>query len=116
MPLLPCHKPTAPLSTPVHPSPALMYLILPMPCLFFSTGDSSDFFLMGTDNEWQDAAKFLTGFSSIGSVAIPFVLHHGHLITLGAMLFTLAAFIVLSGTLVLFIRVSMDDGPSWSGY
>ncbi|GJP53976.1 hypothetical protein CLOM_g13084 [Closterium sp. NIES-68] len=89
---------------------------------------------MGVDIEWQDAAKFLTGFSAvrvplyhslafffftvsqIGSVAIPFILHHGHLITLGATLFSLAAFIVLSGTLALFIRVSLDDGPSWSGY
>eukprot|EP00475_Leptophrys_vorax_P042779 TRINITY_DN80632_c0_g1_i1.p1 TRINITY_DN80632_c0_g1~~TRINITY_DN80632_c0_g1_i1.p1 ORF type:complete len:135 (-),score=11.22 TRINITY_DN80632_c0_g1_i1:366-770(-) len=97
---------------------ALMYLLLPMPCLFFSTGDSNDFFLMGTDNEWQDAAKFLTGFSAVGSVAIPFILHHGHLISLGATLLTLAAFAVLTSTLALFIRVSMDDGYSmtWSSY
>eukprot|EP00850_Spirogloea_muscicola_P000942 SM000003S11187 [mRNA] locus=s3:1484133:1485042:- [translate_table: standard] len=91
----------------------LMYILLPMPCLFFGTGSSTDFITMAGDgSDWEDAAKFLTGFSSVGSIAIPAILRHAGLIAAGAMWIELLAFAVLVVTILLFQRASAED--EWS--
>ncbi|XP_024377381.1 vacuolar protein sorting-associated protein 55 homolog [Physcomitrium patens] len=89
----------------------LMYIMLPMPCLFFGSGDSGIFSSDGGD--WEDAAKFLTGFSSVGSIAIPAILRHADLITAGAMWIEFIAFFVLLATVVIFQRVSQEDNYSY---
>lgn len=61
------------------------------------------------DGSWADAAKFLTGFSSVGSIAIPAILRHADLITAGAMWIEFSAFFVLLATVVMFQRVSQED-------
>ncbi|KAL4337820.1 hypothetical protein AHAS_Ahas12G0148400 [Arachis hypogaea] len=45
---------------------AITYVLLPMPLLFF----------VGSNGSSVNLAKFLTGFSTIGSIAIPSILKH----------------------------------------
>ncbi|KAJ7542720.1 hypothetical protein O6H91_09G008500 [Diphasiastrum complanatum] len=86
----------------------LMYVLMPMPCLFFG-GGSTDFISSGGGNDWMDAAKFLTGFSTVGSIAIPAILRHAKLINLGAMFIAYSSFLVLSCTVLLFQHVTRED-------
>ncbi|CAL9118012.1 unnamed protein product [Musa textilis] len=87
---------------------ALMYVILPMPCLFF--GDGSTRFLTSREGGgWINAAKFLTGASAVGSIAIPAILRHAHLIETGAMLIEFTSFFILVCTVLCFHRVSLDE-------
>lgn len=58
---------------------------------------------------WEDAAKFLTGFSSVGSIAIPAILRHADLITGGAMWIEFSAFFILLSTVMIFQHVSQGD-------
>eukprot|EP00271_Cylindrocystis_brebissonii_P016678 TRINITY_DN4080_c0_g1_i2.p1 TRINITY_DN4080_c0_g1~~TRINITY_DN4080_c0_g1_i2.p1 ORF type:complete len:128 (+),score=19.08 TRINITY_DN4080_c0_g1_i2:410-793(+) len=90
---------------------AVMYVLVPMPWLFFSNAGSSDFIRMdgGSGDGWENAAYFLTGFSAVGSFAIPAILHHAGLIALGAMLFEFAAFIVLAMSILLFLRANNES-------
>ena len=62
---------------------------------------------------WADAAKFLTGFSSVGSIAIPAILRHANLITAGAMWIEFAAFFILLSTVMIFQKVSQEDDYYW---
>ncbi|CAM6096056.1 unnamed protein product [Calypogeia fissa] len=91
---------------------ALMYIMVPMPCLFFGGGSASDFITMSGEGDWMDAAKFLTGFSAVGSVAIPAILYHAQLIKVGAMVLELLSFAILLCTVLLFQKVSQED--DWS--
>ncbi|KAJ7567755.1 hypothetical protein O6H91_01G005500 [Diphasiastrum complanatum] len=89
----------------------LLYVMMPMPCLFFG-GGSAEFF--GTHNggggsDWVDAAKFLTGFSAIGSIAIPAILRHAMLIKLGAMLIAYASFLLLICTILLYMHITHEE-------
>ncbi|CAL9183253.1 unnamed protein product [Musa hybrid cultivar] len=87
---------------------ALMYVLLPMPCLFF--GDGSTRFLTSREGGgWINAAKFLTGASAVGSIAIPAILRHAHLIETGAMLIEFTSFFILVCTVLCFHRVSLDE-------
>ncbi|CAD5177523.1 vacuolar protein sorting-associated protein 55 homolog [Musa acuminata AAA Group] len=87
---------------------ALMYVVLPMPCLFF--GDGSTRFLTSREGGgWINAAKFLTGASAVGSIAIPAILRHAHLIETGAMLIEFTSFFILVCTVLCFHRVSLDE-------
>ncbi|KAL1212970.1 putative vacuolar protein sorting-associated protein 55 [Cardamine amara subsp. amara] len=43
----------------------IMYVLLPMPLLFFAGSDSTSLF-NESDNSWINAAKFLTGASAVG--------------------------------------------------
>ncbi|KAL4182609.1 hypothetical protein AMTRI_Chr11g94040 [Amborella trichopoda] len=52
---------------------ALMYVLVPMPCMFFG-GGSTQFLSSSDGGGWIDAAKFLTGASAVGSIAIPAIL------------------------------------------
>jgi hypothetical protein len=85
---------------------ALMYVLVPMPLLFFGPGSygggggGSGGSYGAVAGGWVDAGKFLTGFSAVGSVAIPAVLAHARIITAGALAFELAAAGVLGATVV----------------
>lgn len=58
---------------------------------------------------WMDAAKFLTGASSMGSIAIPIILRHAHMIETGAMLIELVSFFIFICTVMCFHQASLDD-------
>jgi alcohol dehydrogenase class IV len=60
-------------------------------------------------NSWADAAKFLTGFSAVGSIAIPTILRHAQLIESGAMWIEFASFFVVLATVMLFQHVSQEE-------
>ncbi|CAG9465808.1 unnamed protein product [Pedinophyceae sp. YPF-701] len=56
---------------------ALMYVLVPMPYLFFGPGTSGGYAdIGGTSEGWMDAGKFLTGCSAVASFAIPAILAH----------------------------------------
>lgn len=58
---------------------------------------------------WVDAGKFLTGFSAVGSIAIPAILFHAEKVTGGALAMELAAVAVLAATAFAFDYLSNDD-------
>ncbi|KAL0367913.1 UNVERIFIED_CONTAM: Vacuolar protein sorting-associated protein 55 [Sesamum calycinum] len=58
---------------------------------------------------WMDAAKFLTGASAVGSVAIPIILRHAGLIGTGAMFIEFTSFFIFVCTVLCFHRASLDD-------
>lgn len=66
-------------------------------------------YILCVECSWADAAKFLTGFSSVGSIAIPAILRHANLITAGAMWLEFAAFFILLSTVMIFQQVSQED-------
>ena len=74
--------------------------------VFFSSGGGGSGYGGGG---WGDAGKFLTGFSAVGCVAVPSVLHHAGLIAGGALALQLAAVAVLGGTLAAAEWVSAQD-------
>jgi len=93
---------------------ALMYVLVPMPCLFFA-GGSTDFFVSRDDGGWVDMAKFLTGASAVGSIAIPAILRHANLIESGAMFIEFTSFFILVCTILCFHRASIEDSyDNWS--
>ena len=83
---------------------ALMYVLVPMPYLFFGGDGGSSLYGSsgGGGSSWQDAGKFLTGFSAVGSVAIPAILAHAQIITSGALALELLAAGLLGGGLLLY--------------
>lgn len=141
---------------------ALMYVLVPMPCLFFGGGSTQ--FLTSRDGgglvflnlnsfniwicflhvnyiliwivwninihadtrvvifntlfsvclsiwyrSWIDAAKFLTGASAVGSMAIPIILRHAQMIQTGAMLIEFTSFFIFVCTVMCFHRASLED-------
>lgn len=91
----------------------LMYVLVPMPYLFFGTGGDSAYAGGTMASGWIDAGKFLTGFSAVGSIAIPAILAHAGVITSGALVMELAAVIVLGATIVLFDYFNTRDSYSF---
>ncbi|XP_078170575.1 vacuolar protein sorting 55 (VPS55) family protein isoform X1 [Carex rostrata] len=87
---------------------ALMYVLVPMPCLFFG-GGSTSFLTSRESNGWINGAKFLTGFSAVGSMAIPAILHHANLIEAGAMWIAFTSFFILACTILCFHRANLDE-------
>ncbi|KAF9680851.1 hypothetical protein SADUNF_Sadunf06G0164300 [Salix dunnii] len=87
---------------------ALMYVLVPMPCLFFG-GGSTQFLTSRDGGGWIDAAKFLTGASAVGSLAIPIILRHAHMIETGAMWIEFTSFIIFVCTVMCFHRASLED-------
>ncbi|XP_056866949.1 vacuolar protein sorting-associated protein 55 homolog isoform X1 [Raphanus sativus] len=87
---------------------ALMYVVVPMPCMFFG-GGSTQFLISRDGGGWIDAAKFLTGASTVGSLAIPIILRHAGMIETGAMLIEFTSFFVFICTVMCFHRASLDD-------
>ncbi|EEF31870.1 transporter, putative [Ricinus communis] len=87
---------------------ALMYVLVPMPCLFFG-GGSTQFLISRDGGGWIGAAKFLTGASAVGSIAIPVILRHAHMIETGAMLIEFTSFFIFVCTVLCFHRASLED-------
>ncbi|KAM7255135.1 hypothetical protein ACFE04_020376 [Oxalis oulophora] len=87
---------------------ALMYVIVPMPCLFFG-GGSTQFLISRDGGGWIDAAKFMTGASAVGSMAIPIILRHAELIETGAMFIEFTSFFIFVCTVMCFHRASLED-------
>lgn len=58
---------------------------------------------------WINGAKFLTGFSAVGSMAIPAILHHANLIEAGAMWIAFTSFFILVCTILCFHRANLDE-------
>ncbi|RAL52071.1 hypothetical protein DM860_014898 [Cuscuta australis] len=86
----------------------IMYVLLPMPLVFFAGSDASSLY-SESSNGWIDAAKFLTGVSTVGSIAIPVILKHSGVIGWGAMAMELSSFFVFVLAIICFIGTSEDD-------
>lgn len=86
----------------------IMYVLVPMPYLFFGSGNDS-YGYGSIASGWIDAGKFLTGFSAVGSIAIPAILAHAQVITTGALLMELAAVLVLGATFIIYDYYSSQD-------
>jgi hypothetical protein len=76
------------------------------PYLFFggSTGGSN------LASGWVDCGKFLVGFSGVGTVAIPAILHHAGKITAGAMWMEFIAVAFMGGSLLAYDILSEQEG------
>lgn len=70
---------------------------------------------LAAGRRWIDAGKFLTGFSAVGSVAIPAILFHAQKITGGALAMELGAVAVLGGTAFAADYLNSRDGY-YAGY
>ncbi|CAI9095482.1 OLC1v1031445C1 [Oldenlandia corymbosa var. corymbosa] len=89
----------------------IMYVVLPMPLIFFSGSDTSSLF-SESENSWADVTKFLTGASAVGSIAIPVILKHAGIIGWGAMAMELSSFFIFVLAIMCFIGTSEHDGYS----
>lgn len=76
--------------------------------MFFG-GGTTQFLTSRDGGGWIDAAKFLTGASAVGSIAIPIILRHANLIGTGAMFIEFTSFFIFVCTVVCFHRASLDD-------
>ncbi|KAH7835351.1 hypothetical protein Vadar_025370 [Vaccinium darrowii] len=91
---------------------AIMYVLLPMPLLFFAGSDTSSLFTESSSG-WVDACKFLTGASSIGSFAIPAILKHAGVIGWGALGMQMGSYLIFVLAIVFYIRMN-DDNNGYS--
>ncbi|OAY24482.1 vacuolar protein sorting-associated protein 55 homolog [Manihot esculenta] len=89
----------------------IMYVLLPMPLLFFAGSDSSSLF-SESNNSWVNATKFLTGASAVGSIAIPAILKHAGVIGWGALAMELSSFFVFVIAIMCYISMNDEDGYS----
>ncbi|GIL92881.1 hypothetical protein Vretimale_14799 [Volvox reticuliferus] len=89
----------------------IMYVLVPMPYLFFGSSNGDGYALYGStiQSGWVDAGKFLTGFSAVGSIAIPAILAHAKIITMGALIMELAAAMVLGATVLTYDYFNSKD-------
>lgn len=87
----------------------IMYVLLPMPMMFFGGSDASSMFTESSGNSWMHAAKFLTGASTVGSIAIPAILKHAGIIGWGALTMELSSFFVFVLAIMCFIKMNDDD-------
>lgn len=62
------------------------------------------------DGGWVDAGKFLTGFSGMGTIAIPAILYHAGKIAAGALWMELVAVGLMGGSLVAYDWASEQGG------
>ncbi|KAK8650284.1 hypothetical protein V6N13_139929 [Hibiscus sabdariffa] len=85
----------------------IMYVLLPMPLLFFMGSDAS--LLSESDNGWVNATKFLTGASAVGSIAIPVILKHAGIIGWGALAMELSSYFIFVVAIMCCIRMNEDD-------
>lgn len=90
----------------------IMYVLLPMPMMFFAGSDGSSLFTESSGNSWLDAAKFLTGASVVGSIAVPTILKHAGIIGWGALAMELSSFFVFVLAIMCFIK--MDDNDDYA--
>ncbi|KAJ0681371.1 hypothetical protein HanPI659440_Chr16g0635071 [Helianthus annuus] len=59
---------------------------------------------------WEDATKFLTGASAMGSVAIPVILKHAGVITWGAFAMEISSLFVFVMAILCLTGMNSDDG------
>uniref|UniRef100_A0A1D1Z8M6 Vacuolar protein sorting-associated protein 55 n=1 Tax=Anthurium amnicola TaxID=1678845 RepID=A0A1D1Z8M6_9ARAE len=89
----------------------LMYILLPMPLIFFSGSDTNS--LMSAEGSgWVDFTKFLTGASAVGSIAIPSILKHADVIGWGALVMELSSFLAFVLAIILFLPMSNENDYS----
>ncbi|XP_008799354.2 vacuolar protein sorting-associated protein 55 homolog isoform X2 [Phoenix dactylifera] len=89
----------------------IMYVILPMPLMFFMGSKSTS--LMSSDGDgWANFTKFLTGASVVGSIAIPSILKHAGIIGWGALAMELSSFLVFAVATLWMLQMSNEDGYS----
>jgi len=91
---------------------AFAYVLVPMPYLFFGGGSQGSNLASG----WVDAGKFLTGFSGIGTVAIPAILYHSGKIAFGALWMELIAVFLMGGSLLAYDVVASDEASGGGFY
>ncbi|XP_062146632.1 vacuolar protein sorting-associated protein 55 homolog [Alnus glutinosa] len=89
----------------------LMYVLLPMPLLFFAGSNSSSLF-SESENGWVNATKFLTGASTVGSIAIPAVLKHAGVIGWGALAMEFSSFFIFVLAIICYIGMNSEDDYS----
>ncbi|KAI5642186.1 hypothetical protein M9H77_33039 [Catharanthus roseus] len=89
----------------------IMYVILPMPLIFFAGSDTSSLYTE-SGSGWVDVTKFLTGASAVGSIAIPIILKHAGVIGWGAMAMELSSFFIFVMSILCFLGMNEDDGYS----
>lgn len=77
--------------------------------ILFASVDNFFYLVVSDFCSWIDAAKFLTGFSAVGSIAIPIILRHANLIQTGAMFIEFASFFLFVCTVLCFHRANLDD-------
>ncbi|GMQ04475.1 hypothetical protein CsSME_00049881 [Camellia sinensis var. sinensis] len=87
---------------------AVMYVLFPLPLLFFAGSDTSSF-TSESSNGWVDASKFLSGASAMGSIAIPTILRHAGVIGWGALGMQLGSYFVFILAVVCYIKMNSDD-------
>ncbi|KAL1354471.1 vacuolar protein sorting-associated protein 55 homolog [Arachis duranensis] len=87
---------------------AITYVLLPMPLLFFAGSNGSSVF-SESESSWVNLAKFLTGFSTIGSIAIPSILKHSGVIGWGAFAMELSSFFVFVLAILCFMGMNDED-------
>ncbi|THG10927.1 hypothetical protein TEA_016486 [Camellia sinensis var. sinensis] len=87
---------------------AVMYVLFPLPLLFFAGSDTSSF-TSESSNGWVDASKFLSGASAMGSIAIPTILRHAGVIGWGALGMQLGSYFVFILAVVCYIKMNGDD-------
>jgi len=92
---------------------AIMFVLLPMPLLFFAGSNTSSLFTESSSG-WVDACKFLTGASSIGSIAIPAILKHAGVIGWGALVMQMGSYLIFVLAIVFYIRMNDDDDNGYS--
>ncbi|KAK1262155.1 hypothetical protein QJS04_geneDACA008745 [Acorus gramineus] len=86
----------------------LMYVMLPMPLMFFIGSDTSSLMSSGGDS-WVDATKFMTGASAVGSIAIPAILKHADVICWGALAMELSSFFVFVLAIIFYMQMSTEN-------
>lgn len=86
----------------------IMYVLLPMPLLFFAGSDGSSV-MSESESPWVNATKFLTGASAVGSIAIPAILKHAGVIGWGALVMELSSFFVLVFSIMCYIKMGGDN-------
>lgn len=84
----------------------IMYVLLPMPLMFF-TGSSSSL-MSGEGGGWIDFTKFLTGISAVGSIAIPSILKHADVIGWGALAMDLSSFFIFVFAILCYLKMNND--------
>ncbi|XP_022718117.1 vacuolar protein sorting-associated protein 55 homolog [Durio zibethinus] len=91
----------------------IMYVLLPMPVLFFAGSNGSSLFSESDNNSWVNATKFLTGASAVGSIAIPAILKHAGVIGWGALAMELSSYFIFVLAIMCYIRMNGDDDYSF---
>ncbi|CAI0385906.1 unnamed protein product [Linum tenue] len=87
----------------------VMYVILPMPLLFFAGSES---IFQESDSSWVNASKFFTGASTVGSIAIPAILKHAGIIGWGALAMELSSFFIFVIAIMCYMSMYDEDGYS----